>query len=80
LRVGIRSISGAPAHALQGRRQLAAAAIIVRKISVRSGSGVRTLTLNVSQSRRRSEPAVPAIIEELTRRSGVIALEWRYLD
>jgi putative Mg2+ transporter-C (MgtC) family protein len=62
------------------RRQLAAAAITVRKISVRSGSGVRTLTLNVSQSRRRSEPAVPAIIEELTRRSGVIALEWRYLD
>jgi putative Mg2+ transporter-C (MgtC) family protein len=62
------------------RGQLAAAAISVRKISVRCGSGVRTLTLNVSQSRRRSEPAVPAIVEELTRRDGVVALEWRHLD
>jgi putative Mg2+ transporter-C (MgtC) family protein len=61
-------------------RQLAAAAITVRKISVRSGSGVRTLTLNVSQSGRRSQPAVPAIIEELTGQSGVVALEWRCLD
>jgi putative Mg2+ transporter-C (MgtC) family protein len=61
------------------RGQLAAAAISVRKISVRCGSGVRTLTLNVSQSRRRSEPAVPAIVEELTRRDGVVALEWRHL-
>jgi hypothetical protein len=62
------------------RGQLAAAAISVRKISVRRGSGVRTLTLNVSQSRRRSEPAVPAIVEELTRRDGVVALQWRHLD
>jgi putative Mg2+ transporter-C (MgtC) family protein len=52
----------------------------VRKISVRCGSGVRALTLNVSQSRRRSEPAVPAIVEELTRRDGVVAPEWRHLD
>jgi putative Mg2+ transporter-C (MgtC) family protein len=62
------------------RHQLEAAAISVRDINFRSGSGVRTLTFSVSQSRRRSDRAVPAVINELTRRGGVLALEWRWLD
>jgi putative Mg2+ transporter-C (MgtC) family protein len=62
------------------RHQLEAAGVTVRDVSFRTDSKVRTLTLNVSQSRRRSDPAVPAIINELTRRSGIVTLEWRYLD
>ncbi len=62
------------------RRELEAAAITVREVSFRSETGVRTLTLNVSQARRRSEPALPAVINELTRRNGVVALEYRCLD
>jgi putative Mg2+ transporter-C (MgtC) family protein len=62
------------------QRQLEAAAITVRNISFRGGSGIRTITLNVSQSRRRSEPSVPTIIDELARRNGVVAIEWRCLD
>ena len=67
-------------HEDEIRRLLAAAAITVRSINLRSGPGTRTLTLNVSQSRRRSDPAVPAVIAELTQRSGVLGLEWRCLD
>ena len=62
------------------RRQLEAAAITVRDIDLRSQSGARTLTLSVSKPRRRSEAAIPAVVDELSRRSGVVALEWRCLD
>jgi hypothetical protein len=62
------------------RRQLEAAAITVRDINLRSHSGARTLTLNVSKPRRRSEAAIPAAVDELSRRSGVVGLEWRCLD
>lgn len=62
------------------KRRLEAAAISVRDISLQSGSGIRTLTLNVSKPRRRSEAAVPAVLKELSRQAGVSAVEWRCLD
>jgi putative Mg2+ transporter-C (MgtC) family protein len=62
------------------RRRLEAAAITVRDISLRSGSGMRTLTLNVSRARRRSEANLPEVLEELSRQTGVVALEWHCLD
>lgn len=62
------------------RRELEAAAITIREINLRSRSGARTLTLAVTKPRRRSEAAIPAIVDELSRRSGVVDLEWRYLD
>jgi uncharacterized membrane protein YhiD involved in acid resistance len=62
------------------QRRLEAAAITVRDISLRSGSGMRTLTLNVSRPRRRSEAALPDVLEELSRQTGVAALEWHCLD
>jgi putative Mg2+ transporter-C (MgtC) family protein len=62
------------------RRRLKAAAITVRDINLRSHPGARTLTLRVCKPRRRSEAAIPAVVDELSRRSGVIGLEWRCLD
>jgi hypothetical protein len=62
------------------RRELEAAAITIREINLRSRSGARTLTLTVTKPRRRSEAAIPAIVDELSRRSGVAGLEWRCLD
>lgn len=62
------------------KRRLEAAAISVRDISLQSGSGIRTLTLNVSKPRRRSEAAIPAVLKELSRQAGVSAVEWRCLD
>jgi putative Mg2+ transporter-C (MgtC) family protein len=62
------------------RRALEAAAIAVRDISLQSGSGNRTLTFNVIRSRHQSDTAVPAVVDELSRRSGTAALEWRSLD
>jgi putative Mg2+ transporter-C (MgtC) family protein len=62
------------------QRRLEAAALTVRNISLRSGSGMRTLTLNVSRQRRRSEAALPEVLEELSRQTGVAALEWHCLD
>jgi putative Mg2+ transporter-C (MgtC) family protein len=62
------------------QRRLEAAAIQVRDISLRSGSGLRTLTINVSRPRRRSEAALPEVLEELSRQTGVTALEWHCLD
>jgi putative Mg2+ transporter-C (MgtC) family protein len=62
------------------RRQLQAAALTVREIGLESGAGTRVYTLNVSKARRPSEAAIPAVIEELSRRKGVVRLEWRCLD
>jgi putative Mg2+ transporter-C (MgtC) family protein len=62
------------------RRRLEAAAITVRDINLRSRPGARTLTLRVCKPRRRSEAAIPAVVDELSRRSGVVGLEWRCLD
>jgi len=62
------------------RRQLEAAAITIRDINLRSRSGNRTLTLNVTKARRRFETEIPAVIDELSRRSGFATLEWRCLD
>jgi putative Mg2+ transporter-C (MgtC) family protein len=62
------------------RRQLEAAAITVLDINLRSRPGGRTLTLRVSKPRRRSDAAIPAVVDELSRRSGVARLEWRCLD
>jgi hypothetical protein len=62
------------------RRALEAAAIAVRDISLQSGSGNRTLTFNVIRSRRRSDTAVPAVVDELSRWTGTAALEWRSFD
>jgi putative Mg2+ transporter-C (MgtC) family protein len=62
------------------RRPLEAAGITVRNIDLQSRPGARTLTLNVSQARRRSDPTVPPIITELTQRNGVVAVEWHCLD
>jgi putative Mg2+ transporter-C (MgtC) family protein len=62
------------------RRELEAAAITIREINLRSRSGARTLTLTVTKPRRRSEAAIPAIVDELSRRRGVAGLEWRCLD
>ena len=61
-------------------RRLGAASITVRDISLRSGSGVRTLTLNVSKPRRRSEAAIPAAVNDLSRQAGVTGVEWCCLD
>ena len=62
------------------RRQLETAAITVLGINLQSRPGARTLTLRVSKPRRRSEAAIPAVVDELNRRSGVAGLEWRCLD
>jgi hypothetical protein len=63
------------------RRRLEAAAITVRNISLRSGSGMRALTLNVSTPRRRrSKAEIPAALKELSRQTGVTGIEWRSLD
>jgi putative Mg2+ transporter-C (MgtC) family protein len=63
------------------RRRLEAAAITVRNISLRSGSGMRALTLNVSAPRRRrSKAEIPAVLKELSRQTGVTGIEWRSLD
>jgi lambda repressor-like predicted transcriptional regulator len=62
------------------KRRLEAAAITVRNISLQTGSGIRTLTLNVSKPRRRSEAAIPAVLKELSRQAGVSAIEWRSFD
>jgi hypothetical protein len=62
------------------RRRLETAAITVRNISLRSGSGIRVLTLNVSRPRRRSEAMIPAVLKELSRQTGVTGIEWRCLD
>jgi putative Mg2+ transporter-C (MgtC) family protein len=62
------------------RRQLEATAITVRGIDLHSRAGARTLTLSVTKLRRRSEAAIPTVVDELSRRSGVVGLEWRCLD
>lgn len=62
------------------RRQLEAAAITVHDVNLRSHSGTRTLILSVSKPRRRSEAAIPAVVDELSRRNGVAGLDWRCLD
>lgn len=61
-------------------RQLEAAAITVRDIDLRTGSGARTLTLRVSKPRHRSEASIPAVVDELNRRNGVAGVDWRSLD
>jgi putative Mg2+ transporter-C (MgtC) family protein len=62
------------------RRRLETAALTVRDISLECGSGVRTYTLRVTKTSRRTELAIPAVIEELTCRPGVTRLEWHTLD
>jgi putative Mg2+ transporter-C (MgtC) family protein len=62
------------------RGRLEAASITVRNVSLRSGSGIRAFTLNVSRARRRSEAVIPAVLKELSRQSGVTGIEWRCLD
>ena len=62
------------------RRALEAAAIAVRDVRLQSGSGKRTLTFDVIQCRRRSDTAVPAVVDKLSRQTGTAALEWRSLD
>jgi putative Mg2+ transporter-C (MgtC) family protein len=62
------------------RRRLETAAITVRNISLRSGSGIRVLTLNVSRPRHRSEAMIPAVLNELSRQAGVTGIEWRSHD
>ena len=52
------------------RCQIGAAAITVRDSNLRSGSGARTPTLRVSKPRHRSEAAIPALVDELSRRNG----------
>lgn len=62
------------------RGRLEAASITVRNISLRSGSGIRAFTLNVSRARRGSQASIPAVLKELSRQSGVTGIEWRCLD
>jgi putative Mg2+ transporter-C (MgtC) family protein len=62
------------------RRRLEAAAITVRYIDLHSRAGARTLTLSVTKLRRRSEAVIPTVVDELSRRGGVVGLEWRCLD
>jgi putative Mg2+ transporter-C (MgtC) family protein len=62
------------------RGQLEEATITIRDISLRSRSGARRLILSVSKPRRRSEATIPAVVDDLSRRSGVVDLEWRCLD
>src|SRR5215469_15735885 len=40
----------------------------------------RAKTLSVSKLRRRSEAAVPTVVDELSRQSGIVGLEWRCPD
>ena len=61
-------------------RQFEAAAITVLDINLRTRSGTRTLTLRVSKPRRRSEAAILAVVEGLSRRNGVAGVDWRSLD
>jgi len=62
------------------RRELEAAAITVLDINLRTSSGARTLTLRVSKPRRRSEAAIPAVVDGLSRRNGVAGVDWGCLD
>ena len=60
--------------------EIQAAAITVLDINLRTSSGARTLTLRVSKPRRRSEAAIPAVVDGLSRRNGVAGVDWRCLD
>ena len=54
-----------------------AAAIAVPDINLCTGSGARIL--RVSKPRHRSEVAIPAVVDELSRRNGVAGVERRSL-
>ena len=49
-------------------------------IDLRSRAGARTPTLSVSKLRRRSGTAVPTVVNELNRQSGIVGLGRRCLD
>jgi putative Mg2+ transporter-C (MgtC) family protein len=62
------------------RRRVTAEGIEIRDVSVAIEGQQRTYTLNVREFRQPNDTATPGLIEELSRHTGVMALNWQYLD
>lgn len=67
--------AGPPEDAI--RKILADGALAVKSIAVEIAGQRRTYVYNVSESRRASDPRVPAVVDALARQPGVIAVSWR---